>query len=215
MKFGDIPASGGSASYSFGVNPMYIQEWSITDGQYGKQLEIVFCPNPNAEKPRMFKSWTPLRGAFKSDQGYMFMSKISQYRGILDNYLGEELATEKFNAIKVALANVEFDNEDREQVQNLEEKIIKAIFKIVGEKLSEPINVVLHFKGEYLNVPNYKENDYNLPFGLNPIMGKSLNSEKGQSAPRAAEASMVEPSNGAMDISLPTSAKDPFDEIPF
>jgi len=174
MKFGEIKERG-EASYKAGVNDMHIMDWAIMDGTYGKQLQMEFCPNRDAEKPRIFKCWVPFQREFKTENSYVFSSKIGQYNALLENFLGTEGANAFVAKLKEALANVEFDNEDKEQVQNLEEKIVTAIFKqIAGEMKNKTIPVVLGYKDQYLNVPSYKDNDYKLPFGLNPHVGKAV-----------------------------------------
>lgn len=174
MKFGDIKERGES-SYKAGVNDMHIVDWAIMDGTYGKQLQMEFSPNRDAEKPRIFKCWVPFQREFKTENSYVFSSKIGQYNALLENFLGTEGANAFVAKLKEALANVEFDNEDKEQVQNLEEKIVTAIFKqIAGEMKNKTIPVVLGYKDQYLNVPSYKDNDYKLPFGLNPHVGKAV-----------------------------------------
>ena len=174
MKFGDIKERGES-SYKAGVNDMHIVDWAIMDGTYGKQLQIEFSPNRDAEKPRIFKCWVPFQREFKAENSYVFSSKINQYNALLDNFLGAENATAFMNKMKEALGNVEFDNEDKEQVQNLEEKIVSAIFKQIAANMkNETIPVVLGYKDQYLNVPSYKDNEYKLPFGPNPHVGKGV-----------------------------------------
>lgn len=174
MKFGDIKERGES-SYKAGVNDMHIVDWAIMDGTYGKQLQMEFSPNRDAEKPRIFKCWVPFQREFKTENSYVFSSKINQYNALLENFLGAENATAFMQKMKEALGNVEFDNEDKEQVQNLEEKIVTAIFKqIAGNMKNQTIPVVLGYKDQYLNVPSYKDNEYKLPFGPNPHVGKGV-----------------------------------------
>ena len=69
----------------------------------------------------------------------------------------------------------EFDNSNITEVQNFQ---IKFVEKMLEPVLGKKVNLVLHWKGEFLNVPYYKENDYKLPFGLAPHMSKNLKTEK-------------------------------------
>lgn len=171
------------ASYKVGLNQFFLKSFAIEEGQYGPQLLFEFAATSD-ENAKVFKHWFAFQQAFErvdaakdAQNARNFKGKLSQFKGFLNNYLefGEEVWQEVFNT---AFANP-FDETNPDAIAKVQKEFFKGIFAKLPKGFEKmPINVWLHYKGGYLNIPSYKENGYNLPFGKDPIEGKDLNFEK-------------------------------------
>lgn len=181
MKLGDLPKGGGS-SLQFGYNPMTLSSFVVDDGQYGKQVKVEFTKE-GMDKPKI--TWIPTQGAFTKDKAWMFGNKVAQLADVLSLVHEDGKA-----ALKELEANMrEFNNEDDDDVHAVHAELISAVLKQV---LGKTVNVIFHYSGEYLNIPKPNENNYNLPFGNNPVMGANLNSRKATPQPVVESNSEVE-----------------------
>jgi len=172
MKLTDVPESKGTFT-QFGLNKFKFESFTIGDGQYGKQITFIFT-RPGKEEGKDFSQtfWYQLvNKPIPVDKLWTFTNKLQEFKDVLavvdENY--EETFAEMW-------ANApEFDESDVDSLAKFQGDFLTQILeKVVGKE----VNVVLHWKGEYLNIPSYKENDYKLPFGNNPVVYGGLNQTK-------------------------------------
>lgn len=169
-----------------GINVMKMVEWSITESTYGKQLFVKFGYEINTKDGVVLKEqqyWNPFKAAYAGDQDQkkmdsfssMFATKLEEYVGVLAAYIGVPAAKKHQTAIESVLFEQNIDIFDKDSVQNFEEQYIVELFKAFPANYTQmPINVILHYNGQYLNIPKYKDNSYKIPFGLNPVLGDNL-----------------------------------------
>lgn len=172
MKLTDVPESKGTFT-QFGLNKFKFESFTIGDGQYGKQITFIFT-RPGKEEGKDFSQtfWYQLvNKPIPVEKLWTLTGKLQEFKDVLavvdENY--EETFAEMW-------ANAaEFDESDADSLAKFQGDFLTQILeKVVGQE----VNVVLHWKGEYLNIPSYKENDYKLPFGLKPIVYGGLNQTK-------------------------------------
>ena len=172
MKLTDVPESKGTFT-QFGLNKFKFESFTIGDGQYGKQITFIFT-RPGKEEGKDFSQtfWYQLvNKPIPVEKLWTLTGKLQEFKDVLavvdENY--EETFAEMW-------ANAaEFDESDADSLAKFQGDFLTQILeKVVGQE----VNVVLHWKGEYLNIPSYKENDYKLPFGKNPIIYGGLNQTK-------------------------------------
>lgn len=172
---GVIAIEGGS-SRSAGINYLPLDSWAVVDSQWGRQVEFIFKDGEYAKK-----CWVLLKKKFENDaagkqRGY-FLGKIKGYVNVLAAYIGLEAAEAHYNVCFEEMKLVGFDNESDDSVSAYEEKFLAKIFSKIPANSSQEIPVILHYNDKgYLNIPNMKENDYKLPFGLEEklVFGKNL-----------------------------------------
>lgn len=169
-----------------GINAMKMTEWSITESTYGKQLFVKFGYEINTKDGLITKEqqyWNPFKAAYTGEHDQakmdsftsMFATKLEEYVGVLAAYIGVPAAKKHQAAIEAVLFEQNIDIFDKTSVQNFEEQYIVELFKAFPANYTQmPINVVLHYNGQYLNIPKYKDNSYKIPFGLNPVLGDNL-----------------------------------------
>lgn len=172
MKLTDVPESKGTFT-QFGLNKFKFESFTIGDGQYGKQITFIFT-RPGKEEGKDFSQtfWYQLvNKPIPVEKLWTLTGKLQEFKDVLavvdENY--EETFAEMW-------ANAaEFDESDADSLAKFQGDFLTQILeKVVGQE----VNVILHWKGEYLNIPSYKENDYKLPFGKNPIIYGGLNQTK-------------------------------------
>ncbi len=187
MQLKDAKTSTGSFSKA-GINQLFLTSWAIADSPYGKQLALDFTDNIG-ETPRTYKAWVPFKQEFKDEHGGIFKNKLYQYVDVLAAFVGKEKAEQRWNEVGDTMFAVDFDNNDKEAVQSFEEKFVADLFSIIPTNYSTlPINVVLHYTlgkdGKwYLQIPKYKDNKWNVPFGLNPVVSEILIMERPDGTP--------------------------------
>lgn len=173
MKLTDVPqTNGGGNSLQFGLNTFKFDSFVVEDGQYGKQIKFVFSRPGKDDKDFTQQTWFQLYNkTFTADEAWKMTSKLSQFKDVLA--VVEEDVDTAFNEM---WANApDFDENDVDSIINLQEVFLTGLLeKVVGQD----IQVVLHWKGEYLNIPTYKQNNYQLPFGKNPAVAPGLNQVK-------------------------------------
>ena len=181
MKLTDVPESKGTFT-QFGLNKFKFESFTIGDGQYGKQITFIFT-RPGKEEGKDFSQtfWYQLvNKPIPVEKLWTLTGKLQEFKDVLavvdENY--EETFAEMW-------ANAaEFDESDADSLAKFQGDFLTQILeKVVGQE----VNVVLHWKGEYLNIPSYKENDYKLPFGKNPIIYGGLNQTKAAPVVASAE----------------------------
>jgi len=175
MKLNEIPESS-TNSLVFGLNEMTFRSFEFEDGQYGKQLKCVFEKEGETTlkgEPLTQICWVACSKAFEEKDAWKFLKKLRQFVDVLK--VADENAEEVFNQIKANAPS--FNNEDVESVQTFESQVIT---KLLTPVLNKPMNVILHYKGKYLNIPSYKENGFEIQFGANPKLGPNLVREKVQ-----------------------------------
>lgn len=181
MKLTDVPESKGTFT-QFGLNKFKFESFTIGDGQYGKQITFIFT-RPGKEEGKDFSQtfWYQLvNKPIPVDKLWTLTGKLQEFKDVLavvdENY--EETFAEMW-------ANAaEFDESDADSLAKFQGDFLTQILeKVVGQE----VNVILHWKGEYLNIPSYKENDYKLPFGKNPIVYGGLNQTKAVPVQASAE----------------------------
>ena len=172
MKLTDVPESKGTFT-QFGLNKFKFESFTIGDGQYGKQITFIFT-RPGKEEGKDFSQtfWYQLvNKPIPVEKLWTLTGKLQEFKDVLavvdENY--EETFAEMW-------ANAaEFDESDADSLAKFQGDFLTQILeKVVGQE----VNLILHWKGEYLNIPSYKENDYKLPFGKNPIIYGGLNQTK-------------------------------------
>lgn len=187
MKLTDIPQSTGGNTLQFGLNTFKFDSFVVEDGQYGKQIKFVFSRPGKDDKDFTQQAWFQLYGkTFTAEDAWKMTSKLAQFKDVLA--VVEEDVDTAFNEM---WANApDFDENDVDSIINLQEVFLTGLLeKVVGQD----IQVVLHWKGEYLNIPTYKQNDYQLPFGKNPAVALSLNQVKAAAVHVESENGVVEP----------------------
>jgi hypothetical protein len=169
-----------------GINSMKMTEWSITESNYGKQLFVKFGYEINTKDGIIQKEqqyWNPFKAPYTGEPETgkmdsfmsMFAQKLEEYVDVLAAYVGVPNAKKHQAAIEAVLFEQNIDIFDKDSVQNAEEQYISELFKLFpADYTSRPINVILHYNGQYLNIPKYKDNSYKIPFGLNPTLGNNL-----------------------------------------
>lgn len=181
MKLTDVPESKGTFT-QFGLNKFKFESFTIGDGQYGKQITFIFT-RPGKEEGKDFSQtfWYQLvNKPIPVDKLWTLTGKLQEFKDVLavvdENY--EETFAEMW-------ANAaEFDESDADSLAKFQGDFLTQILeKVVGKE----VNVILHWKGEYLNIPSYKENDYKLPFGKNPVVYGGLNQTKAAPVQASAE----------------------------
>ncbi len=186
MKPSDIPESKGTFT-QFGLNKFKFESFTIGDGQYGKQITFIFT-RPGKEEGKDFSQtfWYQLiNKPIPVDKLWTLRNKIFEFKDVLavvdENY--EETFTE-------AWANApEFDESDADSLAEFQINFLTPVLeKVAGQE----VNVILHWTlgkdgSYYLNIPSYKENDYKLPFGKNPIVYGGLNQTKAAPVQASAE----------------------------
>ena len=181
MKLTDVPESKGTFT-QFGLNKFKFESFTIGDGQYGKQITFIFT-RPGKEEGKDFSQtfWYQLvNKPIPVEKLWTLTGKLQEFKDVLavvdENY--EETFAEMW-------ANAaEFDESDADSLAKFQGDFLTQILeKVVGQE----VNVVLHWKGEYLNIPSYKENDYKLPFGKNPVVYGGLNQTKAAPVQASAE----------------------------
>lgn len=181
MKLTDVPESKGTFT-QFGLNKFKFESFTIGDGQYGKQITFIFT-RPGKEEGKNFSQtfwYQLLNKPIPVEKLWTLTGKLQEFKDVLavvdENY--EETFAEMW-------ANAaEFDESDADSLAKFQGDFLTQILeKVVGQE----VNVVLHWKGEYLNIPSYKENDYKLPFGKNPIIYGGLNQTKAAPVQASAE----------------------------
>lgn len=175
MNLNEIPEV--QQHFEFGPNTMTLQSYDITEGKYGKQIHFVFSKAGAVSKdgtPLTQQFWLQMSDAFTSEEGWKFMVKLQQFKDVIA--VKESNPDEFFAEVKKSAPA--FENTNQESVQNFQVNFLK---KFIEPVLGEEMTVLLHYKGKYLNIPSYKENNYELPFGKNPIQSSKLNRVKGES----------------------------------
>lgn len=176
MKLTDVPESKGTFT-QFGLNKFKFESFTIGDGQYGRQVTLIFTrPGKEEDKPFTQMTWYPLVNDVKD---YWKLGQLSQFKDVLA--VVDENYEETFEELR---ASIDFDENDLDSILKAQEGVITTILeKVVGQE----VNVVLHYKGEYLNIPSFKDNKYQLTFGKNPIVYGGLNQTKAVPVQASAE----------------------------
>lgn len=175
MKLNDVQEKNGSV-LNFGLNEFVFDKLTVKPASEkgSAQLEFSFTKEvTDSDKPINQLFWLFLSESFKDEDAWKFLSKLKQFVDVRACATSTEEAEEFFQELKAN--SPEFDNSNITEVQNFQ---IKFVEKMLEPVLGKKVNLVLHWKGEFLNVPYYKENDYKLPFGLAPHMSKNLKTEK-------------------------------------
>lgn len=169
MKVNEIPQGGGSF-LQFGLNQFKFDSFVLEDGQYGRQVKLVFT-KPGKDKEITQQTWYQLPNkVIETSKIWQFGNKLQQWKDVLavvDS--SEEAWDEIFNSLP------EFEPYNVDSLSDCMESLVSQVLqKVVGQEMS----VILHYKGEYLNIPSYKDNSFQLTFGNNPPQSSSLNSVK-------------------------------------
>jgi len=200
MKLNDVPE--GQVA---GRNLLFLKEWSVVDGQYGKQLELQFSPNIGSEKEKIYKTWLAFNKAFEDKHAVFFIARLREMVDFLAAFIGEEKALARFEEVWEKLSNEDLDNTSLDAVQTFQERFIKGMLKLIPVDFQTvPVTVFLHYKGQYLNIPSYADNNFQMTFGLNPPMSTSLNLTKPESAPVREISTETEPKPQTEDVSVST-----------
>ena len=178
MNFLEVPEFQQS-TYKVGLNQFFLKSFAIEDGQWGKQLLLEFAPT-NEENAKVFKYWWAFQQVFESgnvSKAQMFKGNLFKFKDFISNYVenGGDVLQEIFNTV----FSKPVDETNQDTLDKVQTEFFKGIFAKLPKGFEKmPINVWLHYKGGYLNIPSYKENGYNIPFGKDPIEGEDLNFEK-------------------------------------
>lgn len=167
-----------------GINELFLQQFFVEQGSYGKQLVVEFSRNPEiAEDEKLFKGWVSFKGAHEKGEAstwlYGFQSQLRNYLDLVRPFNKE--ADSIFNDLYREMEETSFDEKSKDDVQNLEESFVTQLFKkCLPKGYNEiPVNVILHYNDKgFLTIPYVKQNSWNLPFGENPILGDNLNMVK-------------------------------------
>jgi hypothetical protein len=166
LKVTDIPQGGGGSFLQFGLNQFKLDSFVLEDGQYGKQVKLIFT-KPGKDKDITQQTWYQfVNKTIDAEKIWQFGNKLQQWKNVLAVVdPSEEAWDEIFNSLP------EFEPDDLDSLFACQESLVSQVLqKVVGQEM----NVVLHWKGEYLNIPSYKENGYNLTFGLFPTVHTGL-----------------------------------------
>lgn len=184
MKVTDVPQGGGSF-LQFGINSFKLNSFIFEDGQFGRQVKLFFTKE-GKDKEIEKQTWYQLiNKTVEVSKAWQFTSKLLQLKDVLavvDDT--EEGWDELYNNLP------EFECDDLDSLVKCHEALATQVFeKVLGQEM----NVVFHYDGEYLNIPNYKQNNYQLAFGKNPTVALGLNQVK-------AAAVHVESENGVESV---------------
>lgn len=174
MTLNDIPKNSGG-TLQFGLNPFKFDSFVAEDTQYGRQFTFNFSKE-FGETILTQKFWYQLSKKFTEKDAWKFTSRLEQFKDVLAAVDNEYEQT--YTDLREKYSSETFDNESDESVQEFQEKFLTELLQLV---VGKEVNVVLHYKGDYLNIPSYKQNDFKLPFGKNPTVYGGLNSVKGVS----------------------------------
>lgn len=185
-KFNEIPEGGNGESSKFGLNSFKFDSFSFNEGEYESnkyvQGAFVFSRSYQTQEgeTKDYKQtcWVRLKGITPTDSLWSLKTFLKQFVDVAAcvNPEAQETFTELSNTAP------EFDESNFESITNFQKSFLT---KLLTPVLGSDVNVVLHWKqgkdGKwYLNIPDYKENEYKLPFGQNPHIGGKLNKEKGE-----------------------------------
>ena len=156
-----------------GISTMTLTSFLKEEGQYGQQICFVFTGGKNKDGEDVTtKWWYALRGGFAEDKASLFVKNLQSFIGVLETV--DPNAYDVFQELKDNSGD--FDNNDNAETSEYEYRFIK---KLVEPVIGKEVKVVRHYNDKgYLNIPKLKENDWNLPFGKNPIMGPNLRMTK-------------------------------------
>lgn len=178
MKVTDVPQGGGSF-LNFGINTFKLNSFIFEDGQFGRQVKLFFTKD-GREKEMEKQTWYQLvNKTVDVSKAWQFTSKLLQLQDVLavvDD--SQEAWDEIYNNLP------EFECDDLDSMVKCHETLATQVFEKV---LGQEVNVVFHYDGEYLNIPSYKANNYQLAFGKNPSVYGGLNQTKAAPVVASAE----------------------------
>ena len=178
MKPSDVPQGGGSF-LNFGINTFKLNSFIFEDGQYGRQVKLFFTKD-GKEKEIEKQTWYQLVNKVVTvADAWKFTNKLLQLK---DVYAVVDDTQEGWDELYNNLP--EFECDDLDSMVKCHEALATQVFEKV---LGQEVNVVFHYDGEYLNIPSYKANNYQLAFGKNPIVYGGLNQTKAAPVQASAE----------------------------
>lgn len=181
MNLKDIKSGG---KPTCGPTKMTLISFDKVDGTYGPQLLFNFKAGETKEgKDILYKFWYALSKNFDEDRASLFLNNLQEWVKV--RQVTDPNAYAFFQQLKEN--SEDFDNNDIDSVQNYQYKFIKAL---VEDAVGQEMDVIRHFNlnNEYMSIPTLKENDWNIPFGKDPVMGSGLRTTqvKAQTTPVAA-----------------------------
>lgn len=178
MKLSDVPKS---QSLNFGLNSFKFDSFVFEDSQYGRQVKFVFTRPGKDGEDFTQQTWFKLYDkTFDVKEAWKMTSKLDQFKDVLA--VVDDNVDESYQALCDGAPD--FDENDVDSIIGFQEKFIT---KILEQVVGKEVNVVMHYTlgkdgNWYLNIPSYKDNNYQLAFGKNPPVYAGLNDTKGQSS---------------------------------
>ncbi len=196
MKLSEVPEF-----QTGGINFLFLKDWAVEDGQFGRQVLMQFSPNIGAEKEKIYKAWIGFSKKFEDKNAGLFTQKLRQLIPVLASFIGLDAAEARYQVVKDKLFAEDLDNNDDDAVKAFHERFLLAMFKAIPANFSTiPIEVVLSYNSAgYLNIPNYKDNGWELPFGLDPHVGVNLLMKKPEVRTLPTETSNTEGGDSQVD----------------
>lgn len=175
----DSAGQSSNTNFKFGANDAQLSGYSFETGEYGKQIKFEFKIGEQT-----FFYWHSIANKIPGKDGvpnvWLFLKNIKDpIMSLLLCQYTEDEANKLYSGFEDQFLTT-IDENDPAAV----EKVVGSFWKAALNAIKLPLKtrIVLHYKGQYLQMPTAKQNaregSWHIPFGVNPVVGDNLNSVK-------------------------------------